>query len=453
MSIDSNRSLERRQWAQLDRYRKDMKLIGSGEGYVDEVYFGKGFSSPPVFSYSSVFSEEQVPVMPFYAVPPRGSLTAEVDSFGFGNDSQSGGWMIQDPGFELQGKYKVYPSSGWDEIPSGYDMLLKQWEWDWGDPGISFYEASWPIGQWFQDNVDDIAGDNNEVGYKFDPRGPEWNIYAHRWTQTSETRNKWSVTDTEHHDLGVGEVGQVCATAVIGPNGYTNWLIPLDYAAPLDYYVMTPENSWRSWRSVSEGANSNVNTPWSTGGAWAPSYPPPYIGGFDGFAHVKCSGDTELQVNATFHSPYGSTDDVRGTKVFPDSHWDWGWGEDCCEDDYSYREYGSVDFAQNVTGGDWSRVDIELPYDGWRAWPVDIDCNQARGETYWGHYWTIRIRVKGTPGATVYLDNIFMTRQMRNVEIPMLTIGVAEWIRDDAGAYIGARLWVTRGDPDSGGCT
>ena len=42
--------VDRRQWSDLNRHRSDLKLLGRGEGYVEELYFGKGFSRPPTFT-------------------------------------------------------------------------------------------------------------------------------------------------------------------------------------------------------------------------------------------------------------------------------------------------------------------------------------------------------------------------------------------------------------------
>lgn len=462
--IDSHRSLERKQWAQLDRYRKDMKLVGRGEGYVKEIYFGRGFSSPPSFSYSALFEEEEVPIKPWFLVPPRGAEKTGLDQYGMGNDTFGPNGMIQDPGFELQGKYRnLSASSGWDEIPDTYERAKAIGDYEWGrydeiaDPnGDAAYEAAmFPLAHHFAFTQPAYTNDwapRYEIG-----RDP-WNPYAmiddfydhHRWLQTGETRNKWTVTTADRHDLGVGLVGGVCATAVIGPDGYTNWLLPFDYSWPHYTYNVHPENAWRTWRSVTEALGSNVSAAYG-GGAWMQAYPPPYIEGFEGFAHVKCVNAVELQVNATFHFDAYWYDGPRGTPVFPDSEFDWfdpdDPGDAYAYDQYSYKELASVDFTQLVRGGDWSRVEVTLPYDGWRSWPSTRNCEWAKDEPGDDMWWNFRYRVKGTPGDTVYLDNIYLTRKMRNAEIPMLTIGVDEWIRDDAGVYIGARLWVTMGDP------
>jgi hypothetical protein len=115
-------------------------------------------------------------------------------------------------------------------------------------------------------------------------------------------------------------------------------------------------------------------------------------------------------------------------------------------DDYGYREIAEVHTSQSSSGG-WNRIGVELPYQGFRGWPNAYPCLDAAGEPD-EYYWTFRYRAKGTPGTVVNFDNIYLDRQLRGADVPILTVGVDEWIKDEAGVYIGARLWIKMGQPN-----
>ena len=173
--------------------------------------------------------------------------------------------------------------------------------------------------------------------------------------------------------------------------------------------------------------------------------------------YVKSESDVEVQVNATFAN-WDDTgrrhDNNFGKKIMDDVQWKFpgaGGGKDPVEGEYSYRELASIDFNHVHTGSGWGRVDVSLPYDGIRAYP-DGFCCLARHREPTITWWTLRFRVKGVPGTRVHLDNIYMDVEQRNSEIPILTIGVDEWIRDEAGVYIGAKLWIKSGTPSGNTC-
>lgn len=425
-----SRMIDREQWSHLDRARHDLLLKGSGEGYV-ELYFGKAFSSPPTFTYSAIFDQEESEVLTWFLVSPRGSLTRVVDQYGMGNDSQSHSGLMQDAGFESQAKYHVFDVDAASQIPTM----------SWVTNALEVTFESFPVEKMMEDMnpypTNDWApkyglGTMNELG-------------PHRWLQTEDTRDLWSVTVTDGHDLGVGEAGQASAVATIGSNGFTNWLIPFDAAYWWDSTIQDPEHQWRMIRSVREWVSDTVSASYG-GGIYARAYPPPFLGGFKGFLYVKSDSDVEVQVNATFavEATWDLEEPIRGKKIFSNASYYGDWGLNAANE-YSYRELASIDFVQQSSGG-WSRVDIVLPYDGWRAWPDAYECLTSKNEP-WDTFWNLRFRVKGDPGTQVSLDNIYIDRELRNAEIPILTVGVDEWIRDEAGVYIGAKLWVKMGMP------
>ena len=425
----SRRAIDRNQWSNLDKQRADLLVKGRGEGLV-EVYFGKGFASPPTFNYSAVFNETETEVLSYAVTPPRGTWSRQLDMYGMPNDSMSQNGFIQDPSFESQGKYRVFSGTpwflDWTVIPDAYEAFLD----------IDSIGAL-PLADW-QDSV----SLTNQVGPKYgDSAGQNG---PHRWVQTGETRERWALTDSAFHDLGVGMIGNVSAQSLVGPSGYTNWLVPFDYSeSPITYSLpVQPNDYWTMWHTVWEVSPTNVSTAYG-GGVYAPAEPPPYIRGFKGFAYVKCDSDVELQVNASyihFSGGFGSgvviSDSTLG-EPFESTPTD------------SLRLIDSVDVEVNSVGTGWRRVDFEIDYPGPISWPDAEYCANVNDLPI-NPWWVLRLRVKGTPGATVNLDNVYIDRVMKNAELPIMTIGVAEWIRDEQGVYVGAKLWVVRGEASNG---
>jgi hypothetical protein len=444
----TRRSIDRGQWSGLNRHRSDLILRGLGEGYVEELYFGKGFSTPPTFTYSAVIPAEGSGVQRRFIVPPRGSLSREVDSYGMGNDSQSCNPLIQDPGFESQGKYHIFNSSAAKEIVSEHQQQTKIWDNYDGAPNSEMYSAL---------RTELVTVRTNEWGSKYQTYGPADWYGPSRWVQTEDVRERWALTNAISHDLGVGSEGEWSAEVTLGPSGQSNWLIPFNF----DFFDSglwnlpgnNPTESWRNWVSVAEESHTNVSTNFG-GGIYASMMPPPYLGGFGGFAYVHSANPVELEVSATLSGEkywvQGQDPEPRGRSVFPDSNW---WPGTDPDDRFTYREIAQVDFAGTTAGGGkWSRVDIDLPYDGWRAYPDSNYCLGLRGEPT-DLWWTLRFRVKGSPGEVVRLDNVYLDWNLRNSEVPILTVGVDEWIVDEAGVYIGARLWVKMATPTGDTCS
>ena len=268
---------------------------------------------------------------------------------------------------------------------------------------------------------------------------------------------------TDFHNLGVGEVGQASAQATIGANGYTNWLIPFDYDWWWDTPINDAPNQWRIIRSLPEFPNQNVSG--SFGGGIYGAVAPAYIEGFNGFMYVKSDADVTVEVSATFSTegyyPLDNAGDAaregvgRGTAVFSDSVYQWYGSTGVSEAErlqrFSYRELEEVKFSQTSVAGGWNRVVVDLPYTGFRGWPDTYACLAAADEPD-DYYWTFRYRAKGTPGTVVNFDNIYLDRQHRGADIPILTVGVDEWILDEAGVYIGAKLWIKMGVPTGDYC-
>ena len=434
--------VDRRQWSDLNRHRSDLKLLGRGEGYVEELYFGKGFSRPPTFTYSAVFNDDEQEVLQWAMNSPRGSLTRTVDQYGMGNDSQSHGGMFEDPGFESQGKYRVIDSSAAASIPLASTL---------NDNNYKYWDGGAASDSWLPLRVTMDTNYTNDSGEKYsDWRNTNDLIGAHRWLQTDDTRDRWALSFTESHDIGVGEAGAASAEATISSSGFTNWLIPINkhYWQDVPLRPSYSQYSWRTMRSLLEMPNDTVSI-LNGGGIYAPAFPPPNLSGFRGFLWVNADADVTVHVNATLSAGYVPNPSTNqfGTKVMPDSAFHNGTDTEL----FYYREIDSIDFSARSTGTGWRKVEVELPYAGWSPWPNAYECLD-NAELPSDVYWTFRVRVEGTQGVQVNVDNIFLDRLIRNAEVPMLTIGVDEWIQDDAGVYIGAKLWVILGTPTGDAC-
>lgn len=421
--------VERRQWAQLDKWRKDILLSGRGEGRTT-VMFGKGFSSPPTFNYSAIFNQEATDMLPYIVVPPRGSISRLPSYYGFGNDSQYAQGYVIDPGFEAQGKWRYRSASApWQSIPSHREFLLLSTTFivDWAAANPPVANDTWATDRWTDDG---------------------W-LHDNSWLQSEHTRNRWTVTDEDHHDLGVGEEGEVCAKAVIGPNGTTNILTPVDPQSVYASSIYMPGQEWRGFVLVSDYSGFNLFS--SVGGG--PSRrlaPPPWPTGWDGSLHIKADADVEVQVNAVcWHNDDDavlppSTPSTGLVPPFNASHQ--GSQTPANADKVWYYEVANLEFKQSVPSGGWQKVVYDLPYDGWTSFGKTTNCLVRNGEANLSQ-WTLTYRVLGSPGTTVYLDNVLVNRKWRNADIPIMTIGVAEWIVDEAGVYIGADLWFKVGEP------
>jgi hypothetical protein len=362
-----------------------------------------------------------------------------VDQYGMGNDSQSTNGMIQDPGFESQAKYHVLDTTAATTIPTVSTVVNQQYNYY---PAFDQTTLWFPIREMLQDTayVNDWAPKYYQDD--FEPVG------AHRWLQTDDSVDRWSVDLTDFHNLGVGEVGQASAQATIGANGYTNWLIPFDVDYWIDNAINDAVNQWRIIRSVPEMPNDTMSQAYGAGVYG--SVPPAYIEGFEGFMYVKSDDDVTVEVSATlsvegYYETFSNDPRERGTKVFPDTAYQ-HYGGQGDPDSYSYREIAEVEFSQLSASGGWNRVAVELPYTGFRGWPNAYSCLDEENEPD-DYYWTFRYRAKGTPGTVVSFDNIYLDRQYRGADVPILTVGVDEWILDEAGVYIGAKLWIKMGQP------
>ena len=98
---DRRQELDREQWADLDRIVFEQTVIGEGQHLLEEpIYFGRAFDRPPFFTYSAVGNIDSL-TTEVKAISHPGIGIEEPDSL------NAHGW-INDPSFEVQGRYSSY---------------------------------------------------------------------------------------------------------------------------------------------------------------------------------------------------------------------------------------------------------------------------------------------------------------------------------------------------------
>lgn len=107
--------------------------------------------------------------------------------------------------------------------------------------------------------------------------------------------------------------------------------------------------------------------------------------------------------------------------------------------DYFPIEGKSEDFL--VEGGAWKELvfDWSVPFEYEPNFPF---AGKFPEGVFDPGYVRVEFRVKdGSPGQAVYLDEIWGQPRLRPTALPLITIGVAEWVRDEYDMYVGAILW------------
>lgn len=463
------RELDRKMWADIDRLMYTVQAKGRGEYLFEEpIFFGTAFSSPPTLSYSSITEGAGPDVIPFNTTPPR-NIRKDLDIYHLGNHSHGTNNTILDPGFEVQGQFIPLMGDEARYIPVTSDSP-KTWEYfdyslegygedDYiGPPGEYEWWQNWPnviLGVWAREGYES----QNYDGY----REPE---YVNSWIQTSESRGRWSVTDVMSHEYGVGARGKYSAEYTFVDAGSSNWMIPLGWMANWVDNLSADNPATAHWGffSLEMWGGQNMLT-----GV------PPMMSGWKGTAAVWSDDDCELDV---WNYNWWDSEGLEGTPPW----WDYAPMPYSYDDprplvdsdvwyDYWNTYYDPPRFREQsdtwvtchlgndarvtvpVKGGQWNDVSFYLPQaqNQWHtpSWPPGHDLHI--GGPGW-MFETFRFRISdGKPGQTVRLDNVYVWPDLKNIYVPMVTVGVAEWVQDEQGAYIGAKLWVKVGEPSESG--
>ena len=457
------RELDRKMWADIDRLMYEFQAKGRGEYLFEEpIFFGTAFSAPPVLSYSSVAENTGEDVIPFNTTPPY-NIRHDLDIYHLGNHSHGTNNTILDPGFEIQGQFiplmgdeaRLIPETS--TLPKAYEDYYEEIDGEYvyvGPPGEEEWWNNWPnviFGVWVREGYTS----QNFDGY----RAPQ---YANNWVQTSDARGRWSVTDAMSHDYGVGARGKYSAEFTFVDGGSSNWMIPLDWMSfwPEELGADNPATAHWGFVSLEQWGGQNMLT-----GA------PPLMPGWGGTAAVWSDDDCELEVwsyNWWYSWYEGDPEPYWEYKPMPYSYdnsrplvdsdlWDDYWNDYYDpphfreqSDTWSTARLGNdVKVKVPITGGQWNEVSFYLPRakNQWHTPSLPPGHDLFVSGPGW-MYEVFRFRINnGKPGQVARLDNVYVWPDIKNVYVPMVTVGVAEWVQDEQGAYIGAKLWIKVGDP------
>lgn len=407
----SSREIDRRSWAQIERLKYDVIMRGSGEYLMDEpIYFGRAYSAPPTFTYSAAaqVSEEDM-LLPHIFTPPRDAAKTDIDAQGVSPSTMGTNNWVQDPGFEVQGQ--------WIGEVTDAEVI----------PDVHIYNTGASYANIIYDNY---------VAASF-VREPYW---SNCWVQTADSNTRWVVSADKPHDLGLGYAGKYSAKYVFGSETSSNWLQPI-YTTDWGTHGggLPAQDEWL-WASAKIWPSSKTA---DTSEGFIYAEPPPYFSGWDGFTHIWSDSDCELE---TYSYEWDYSD-----SPFEDEYPDWQKPWRGTNDDLGIRMRNFDNQMFQVTADTWNKIEFYFPYTNDKAYPNfpykpwsvpgdDTDYNP--GEAFWS--WRFRIN-NGSTNQIVYLDNTYIWPRLRNLAMPIITIGIAEWItdfNDEFGeVYVGAKLW------------
>jgi hypothetical protein len=422
LSQTKPRELDRKMWADIDRLMYKFQVKGRGEYFFEEpIFFGTAFTSPPVLSYSTITGGVGDDVLPYRVVPPKG-YAKDVDAYHLGEHSQGANFVITDPGFEVQGQFIPLMGDDAREIPITSDYPSSTGDWPNLIAGVWSDNSYTPQNDWYT-------------------RKP---VRQNSWIQTDEVRGRWTVTDDRSQSYGVGAPGDYSAKFTFVNGGSSPWLIPMGWQS--GYSI--PENLGADIPATAHWGFYSLRTFGYVEGGVAS---PPVMDGWGGSAAVWSDDDCELEVwtynwwenELDTHDPewwdyaympleYGGTEPLRASDIWNTT------------DDSSVARLGNdVKVTVPVVGGRWNDLSFHLSRarNQWQPGGPEL----RRGPWYMQETFRFRIN-QGSSGQVVHLDNVFVWPDVRNIYAPMVTIGVAEWVQDEQGAYIGTKLWVKVGD-------
>jgi hypothetical protein len=392
---------DRIQWSDQFNIRFDVIARGLGEGLIEPVYFGAAYANPPLFEWSAAWAGETLIDLAAWGVehPEVKALRAA------GGSSVIQDQLAPDGSFEGQ-------------------ML-------WNDPYIPKWDQSelWP--QRYQKIEDDQS-----VAYN---RATPWNngTYTNWWVQEPLT-NLWAITDERSHEHNVGPEGKYSAKVTLNSSGLSPWLVPI-WGAEGGYFGPLPADQTHLLLK-------SYQMPIASGQCGSPTAP---FENPDLLMHhelwVNSDSPCTVELDMLVYSVVWPNPTIRRTDTGDSVFWQSEWEDN--------REY-------ELTGGDWEQVLYEIPppshlwpgipyprYDGdnWTPDPEyfqglpDEDDFPAQGISIPAR---IMFRVKGQPGQEVFLDDALFYPRLVGSDAPLITVGVHEWIQDEGGAYVGAKLWV-----------
>lgn len=278
----------------------------------------------------------------------------------------------------------------------------------------------------------------NFTGYQLiglaNSSGPPWAGHSNHWIQSGVAANatpRWVVSDDQAYPNEPGYQGRWSAKYEFDAVSESPWLIPFPAGSGGNpFSAPTQDEGW-----TDEEIETNIWTCAHDVGYTDATWP---MGGF------RPIGLNPAQVRTTF-AIHAYSDGPCTLEV---SRRDWSYDGPA---PYFSRELSVQTQTFPVLANTWGEARFVSLIDP-RIWPnypdtIDGADNLVGTDSIFS---TFKVRVTGgAPGQKVYVDNCWIWPDFTTTSAPLLTVGVAEWIRDDKGMYVGARLWFKQGTSGS----
>lgn len=418
---DRRHERDRIQWSDTFKQKFDVIANGTGEGLIEGVYFGAAYDKPPLFEFSATrkgvaeFDEFRQGV---WAHPNQ--LVSQPQQYPNTVASNIHAGWFTDGGFEVQGQ--------WDSTIPDYSTSRSDYgEWQViRDTIYGSNPSNYPA-----DNGYELQGGNSWVQ---EPKNPRWTVTNERPHPDTPIgpKSRYSAKYTFASDSDVSpRLVPFC-----GPATYGLWNIPVSdtvqhygivsHLFPINY-ATSPDSP--------QGFGS-----WYGGGGWSYSwFPNPTISSFEyeAFVYSDEPFTFEAETWVSDQDPPFYSDNYEGVpEGFDEDVWGYG----------PYIVEAHVLESFDIEPGKWNKLrwKVAVPTRLLPGFPIPRWSNGAipwqTNATRWA---TLNFRAKnGVAGQDVFFDDLEGWYRYEPWDDPFITVGVARWIRDEAGAYVGADLWV-----------
>lgn len=389
--------LDRQLWAGLDKTAFNLRVKGTGQHLMpDPLYFGQAYDQPPVFSYSAVITNAGV------GYPGAKSLVRLHPDFIAASYPASQGDTLATQGLFVDGSFEHQMIFSDPVIPVLSDSTYQK-----------IYTEKYS-GSWYP-----IRPGRNTNG----------------WVQGFETNSRWAVSTDRYNSIPAPDrEGRHSAKYTFDVPGSSRWLYPTTAASPA-WGIQTGTEEQQRFECVSHTLDISDHYPGGLGQVRGPFHNP----GANTYTyeiHTWTDGDATLEFNWTgwdFEGWSGGDGDYFAG--------DPSWGN-------TVRVLKDETFTQPMQPGGWEKHVFEVYWPHWPNAPVaPILAGKIGTVPDWDvptvAYATTRFRVTGgTTGQVAHFDDASGYLNLQTVPpASLITIGVAEWIRDERGSYVGARLW------------
>ena len=426
---------DREQWSDTFKRKFDLIVNGRGEGLIEGVYFGAAYDTPPLFEFSASRSQN-LDVLPeirqgVWNHPKK--IVSEPQEFPSSAPAPLKSGWIMDGGFEVQGPWdSAIPTIDvWAYLndfenhymPIWYNIYTNQGSLPSNYPGdLGSYDLS-GANSWLQEPKKRHWTVTNEKAHPDTPRGPKGKYSAKYTFESSSDIAPWLAPFPGAGNVGPFGFFQPASNAT-GHLAVQSHVFPRNYARAPDWY-----------------GGGGLHYSWHQNPVVRACEYEAYV-----FSDQPCTFEVAVYVTDSL-SP-NLTDDINApegsrTDVYEFTHW--------------------VLLTQVVK-------EFEIEPNKWNklTWSLDVPLTQfpaipnpswPNGEPFPTAYGmdtaTVNLRAKnGQAGQFVFLDDLDMWYRYELWDDPFITVGVAKWIRDDAGAYVGADVWVkvSNSVPTGGEC-